>query len=324
MVYGRTAISDGLAAVSRRALGRARTIYLTYAVLTTCAILAAKEGLAKLGPASSSEFVPSFSLWIKNLLLIGVPPLPEILRIYVVLFLLIPVIFWAVLRDRIHYVLIASAALWFAAAMGYGMTAIPNSGYFDMLSWQLLFVAGICLGIPRVDKNQPVTSDWWTYASAAAVLIFFVIRHERFVTGNELSGYFRWLSEWRHTLSAGRLLNFAAFSYLIFRFRRPLARLVNTHPGRLLTFLGQHSLPVFVWSISLTMMAASWDRRWSAVPAWGQAGLEILIVASCLVPAWFHSQWQTMRRCVGGDVNLRARLAVRGSLPEFSISSSID
>jgi hypothetical protein len=293
-VYCRVVVTKGIAAVRRRALRRALTLYLTNAVLMTLAILAAREGFATLG----TGLYPSWSLWIRTMLFIASPSYSEILRMYCIFLLLLPGVLWALTNDRFYYVVVISGGLWLAASQGYGMAALPGTGYFDIMSWQLLFIAGIYIGFTQVRKPRELgTPALWTAGCLAVVGTFFVVRHWYFFTGEQLSPYFQWLWSWRRTLTLGRLLDFAAFSILVYRFRAALITLIRTFPGRALAFLGQHSLQVFVWSISVTMLVSESESRWIAPSASDHPlAYTALVLASCFIPAWLHMQWQTLRR----------------------------
>jgi hypothetical protein len=96
LVYGRVAITEGVAAVRRRALRRALTLYLTNAVLMALAILAAREGF----PTPGNGFQPSWSLWGETMLCIVSPGYAEILRMYCIFLLLLPGVFWALMNNR--------------------------------------------------------------------------------------------------------------------------------------------------------------------------------------------------------------------------------
>ena len=194
------------------------------------------------------------------------------------------------------------------ASQGYGMAALPGTGTFDIMSWQLLFVAGIYCGFTRVwnlrELGAPAS---WTAVCLAVVGTFFVVRHWHFFTGQQLSPYFQWLLAWRRTLTLWRLLDFAAFSALVYRVRPSLTTLVRTLPGQAVAFLGQHSLLVFVWSISATMLISESEERWIA-PSSADHPLAytVLILASCFVPAWLHAQWRVLR----GEMFLNPQTAI--------------
>jgi hypothetical protein len=293
-VYGQIAITKGSAVLRQRALRRAVFLYLANAVLMTLMILAAREGLVTLGRG----FYPDWSLWSKILLFLASPVNADILRMYCIFFLLLPGVLWALMNDRFYYMAAISGCLWLAASLGYGMTALPaGTGYFDLMSWQLLFVAGICFGftpVPNLKKFRTPTS--WTAVCLAVVGAFFVIRRWHFLTGQQWSPYFEWLFHWKRTLPIGCLLNFAAFSAAVYRYRRPLTVVVVTWPGKAIVFLGQHSLQVFVWSISATMLVSGPEDRWiaSSFEDYPLAATG-LTLASCFVPAWLHAQWKALR-----------------------------
>ena len=310
IVYGRVAIREGIVPAWRRIRRRAITLYLYNAVLITLAFLAAKENLAVLG----NNFYPGWSLWIKTLLCIESPGYAEILRMYIVFFLILPLVFWALIHNKFVYVAIISAGLWFAASRGYGMVAFPQLGYFDLVSWQLLFVAGISFGFSSIrEQKEPEISNRYTAISIPIFTVFLLIRHWHGMTGHYWSPYFVWLASWRETLSVGRLLNFTAFAILIYRLRQSLSRVAKTLPGQALAFLGQHSLQVFVWSVSVSMVMAEADRRWPHTSSLRQSMVTTAIVISCFIPAWAHQKWQDQRREM-----LRLKSIGQPTLPSFS------
>ena len=200
-VYGRMAITKGFAVLRQCALRRAAILYLSNAALMTLMVLAAMAELATLGRG----FHPDWSLWSKFMLLVASPVNADILRMYCVFVLLLPAVIWALMNDRLSYVLAISGGLWLAAAQGYGMTALPEgTGYFDLMSWQLLFVAGIYFGFTPLPKLTKIgTPSFRTAVCLAVVVAFFVVRRWHFLTGQEWSPYFDWLFHWKRTLPLG-------------------------------------------------------------------------------------------------------------------------
>lgn len=293
LVYGKIVISQGMRLASSHVFKRLRTLYIAQVLFTTLAILAARVGLATLDVG----FRPGFPLWLKTVALITGPSFTEILRLYIIFFLVVPLVFLALQRGYLLLIGISSVLFWAIAAYGLGLSALdPVHGYFDPLSWQLLFVIGICLGFPaqraaeRIPNSKPMLA-----AAGAAILFLFLARHSHGLTGSDASEYFAWLKEWRRTVAFGRLINFAALSYLIFLSRTQLARIAQTLPGQLIAFLGRHSLQVFVWSSFISMIV------WAHIPWWNrhtqitQIALQMIAVVSCLLPAFLHKQWQLGR-----------------------------
>jgi hypothetical protein len=293
-VYGRIAITKGIATLRQRALRRAVILYLTNAVLATLMILAAGEGFVILGRGLQ----PGWSLWSKLMLFIASPVNADILPMYCIFVLLLPAVFWALMNDRVCHMAAISGGLWVAASQGYGMTALPEwIGNFDLMSWQLLFVAGTYFGFTGIPTLRRLgTPTFWTAFCLAVVATLFVVRRWHFLTGQQWSPYFEWLYQWKRTLPLGCLLNFAAFSALVYRGRRPLTTAVETMPGKAISFLGQHSLQVFVWSVSATMLVVGAEvRRIAPSSAAYRLAMTGLILASCFVPAWLHAQWHASR-----------------------------
>ena len=224
------------------------------------------------------------------------------------------------------------------------MTSLPaGTGYFDLMSWQLLFVAGICFGftaVPNLRKFSP--STLLTAVCLAVITTLFAIRRWHFLTGHDCSQYFEWLFHWKRTLPLGCLLNFAAFSFVVYRFRRPLGTFATTWPGKAVVFLGQHSLPVFVWSVSATMLVNGSGGRWIG-QSFKRQPLAVtgLILASCFVPAWLHALWRASRHNWSNrlfsafsfslpatgqtreDENLARRLSSRKNTPRTTTPSQV-
>jgi hypothetical protein len=319
-VYGRIALTKGFAVLRQCALRRAAMLYLSNAVLMTLMILAAMAELVQLGRG----FYPDWSLWSKFMLFIASPTNADILRMYCIFLLLLPAVIWALMTDRLYYLIAISGGLWLAAAQGYGMTALrEGTGYFDLMSWQLLFVAGIYFGFAPVPNLKKLGTPFsWTTVCLAVVGMFFVARHWHFLTGQESSPYFDWLFHWKRTLPLGCLLDFAAFSALVYRFRRPLTVVATTSPGKAIAFLGQHSLQVFVWSVAATMLAGGAENRWlEPSPEYYPVVATGLILASCFLPAWLHAQWRARHHRTLDLVPAELMVSPSRRSPQFSAES---
>ena len=292
LVYGRVAVRQGIATARRRIWRRALILYLANAALITLRVLAAKEKIVVL----ERGIHPGWSLWFKSLLCIEAPGYAEILRLYFFFFLLLPVVFWAFLRNKFLAVIAVSAGLWLAAALGYGLVAFPELGYFDPISWQLLFVAGAFFGFKSIRTREELEAPTLvTGLSFLIFLAFLLFRHWHFLTGHARPAYFQWLLGWRRTLPFSRVLDFTVFTILVYGVRRPLASFVKTSPGQAVAFLGRHSLQVFIWSVSISAVMEEADRRWPNSSVLEHAVITLSIVISCFLPAWLHQKWQGVR-----------------------------
>ena len=123
--------------------------------------------------------------------LIASPVNADILRMYFIFVLLLPAVLWALMNNRLRYVVAISGGLWLAAALGYGMTALPaGTGYFDIASWQLLFVAGVYFGFtPMPHLAESSRRNSWIAVCIAVAATFFAARHWHLLTGQESSPY---------------------------------------------------------------------------------------------------------------------------------------
>ena len=87
--------------------------------------------------------------------------------------------------------------------------------------------------------------------SAILVVFLFFARHELLFSGNlRLVDTQAALGIWRSINHPLRLINFAAFAYIIWYLPRSVdEKLERLFPVRWLRFLGRHSLQVFAWSV---------------------------------------------------------------------------
>src|SRR3984957_6925090 len=116
--------------------------------------------------------------FIRVLLLQFQPSLLNILPLYIVLLLALPVL---ILMIRHHVVLglVPSLILWLEANLfGWNMPGFPNGvlWYFDPFAWQFLFAIGLSLGFSHAKESTYLVSGRWLpriamiFAAVAAVL----------------------------------------------------------------------------------------------------------------------------------------------------------
>src|ERR1035441_10303251 len=298
-VYGRILVKDGEAALRSRAWHRARDIYLTHLVLYTLALLGGLWGGRQIASGS-----PDFwTAWWHGALLIYQPPLFAILPMYVVFLLLTPLLLEQMARGRALLIGSASAALWLAAQWGIGSPAHNPSwlqlGFFNILAWQLLFIAGAYFGYRKaVGRGSPLrASRLLLVCSVVLAVLFFLVRHRLlFVANLQLVDIQTALQAWRSTNHPWRLINFAAFAYILWSLPRSIdKKLHGLSAFRFLRYLGGHSLQVFAWSILVAYTASSFGVSWAALsPAW-RTLLAVTAALSLAIPAWLHERWRLQR-----------------------------
>jgi len=179
----------------------------------------------------------------------------DILPMYVVLLLFAPFAF--VLHDRSRMVLLAvCGAVWLLAGLGhvnFPNVALPDkTWYFDPLSWQLIFVIGICLGI-RLKRGEMVLPYSKPLFIAAAVFALVAIPANLAIHFAPLEGRIgNLLHQMVSKTNEGplRILNVLAILYLAWNIG--WVKKAANHPSmRLLCIAGRHSLPIFASGLLL-------------------------------------------------------------------------
>jgi hypothetical protein len=298
-VYGRILVKDGEAALRRRAWHRARDIYLTHLVLYTLVLLGGLWG----GRQIASQFPDFWTGWWHGALLIYQPPLFGILPMYIVFLLLTPFLLAQMARGRTLLIGSASLVLWLAAQWGIGSPAHNppwlQLGFFNILAWQLLFVAGAYFGYRKAaGRGSPIpASRLLLVFSLVLAAMLFLVRHKLLFAGNlNLVDTPTALSAGRSINHPLRLINFAAFAYILWYLPRSIdKKLHGLSAFRFLRYLGGHSLQVFAWSILVAYTASSFGVSWASLsPAW-RALLAVTAALSLAIPAWLHERWRLQR-----------------------------
>jgi len=301
-VYGRILVKDGEAALRRRTWHRARDIYLTHLALYTLALLGGLWG----GRQIASRFPDFWTGWWHGALLIYQPPLFGILPMYVVFLLLTPLLLEQMARGRALWIGSASLALWLTTQYGIGSPAHNPSwlqlGFFNILAWQLLFVAGAYFGYCKAaGRGSPIpASRLLLFFSLVLAGMLFLVRHKLLFAGHlKLVDIQTALSAWRSINHPLRLINFAAFAYILWYLPRSIdKKLHGLSAFRFLRYLGRHSLQVFAWSILVTYTATSFRDSWAALsPVW-RTLLAVAAALSLAVPAWLHERWTRRRATI--------------------------
>jgi hypothetical protein len=294
-VYGRVLLKQGAAILRHRTLQRARNIYLAHLLIFTIALLAGHFG----GRQIAGPFASLWTAWWHGALLIYQPPLFGILPMYIVFLLFTALMLNQLERGRVWLVLGSSVTLWLAAQWGIGSAPLNphwlQLGFFNILAWQLLFVAGAFFGYRKAaGLPSPVpASRLLLGVCIALVAILFVLRHQHLLLGVRLIHIHTALDSWRATNHPLRLLNFAAFAYILWSLPGSIDNVLNASSVcRFLRFLGRHSLQVFAWSVLLAYTASSFKTSWASLPSILRAFLAVAAAMSLAFPAWLHERWK--------------------------------
>ena len=268
-IYSQLARRDGIAAMWRAFELRAVKIYLCQAALLIFLFTVVAALGLKIDQPAIKDLI-SFYLddpWIglrAGLVLIYNPPLLDILPLYVLFMLLSPIALAYGLRRGWVGLMTLSMALWLLAQFGFGSALyeaiagplrlkvpLAQTGAFDPLAWQFVWMLGLCMGAGGMPIAGRVPRQIVGVALVIA-LTCFVWRHWQgqtpFAQWYQLNALF---DKWQ--LGPLRLLDFFALLVLLLRFGPALKALQPRWPW--LETLGAASLPVFCTHLVMVLLA---------------------------------------------------------------------
>jgi len=173
------------------------------------------------------------------------PGLLDLLPMYCGFVLLLPLVIRSLENGRRNLVLGLSAALWLGVQWAPPIDGAPlypiNTGSFNLLAWQFLFVAGVAVGHARVSGfAQLARPSRWVLAGAAAVAVYGLgVRHLHWGSLWPQATFGMFLN--KPALGLLRLADFGSVAYLVAIFGSKFPALLTS---RALSLLGRHSLAV--------------------------------------------------------------------------------
>jgi hypothetical protein len=295
-VYGYLLRERGFLASWRRALRRAAHLYLCNAALFLLVLTGVLYGVLA-GPALRAEFPlifrdPVRGLWL-GLLLIYRPGYLEILPLYVPFLLLTVPALVAIRRGHAWVVIALSVLAW------GGIQVFPRSdlGCISPLGFQVLFVAGLCIGSQR-DRAATLRSPGFVLLGRLCLVLAAMLFCARLGLALlqipvEAIPFLPRLTDIDRN-GPLRLVNFALFAVgIVYVWQRTPAWLREGRVLRWLAYLGQHSLYVFAWSVmiaylSMSLMPAGAGRMWRSADL-------VIAVGSLFIPARVHEVARSRR-----------------------------
>lgn len=191
---------------------------------------------------------------IASILLIYRPPLLDILPMYILFLLGTPLVLWVGRRWNWHMILIASLLLWAGAQFGLRAATyavllrvthidIPFSalGAFDLSGWQLLWVAGLWVGVGRPDVGRISPHPKLAILLSLLIATILLIARHTYLWDIMNSASWSPLTDKWH-LGPLRILNFTAFTVLFAAVQPSTVKWLGRGPA---VVLGQASLEVF-------------------------------------------------------------------------------
>ncbi|MGU3411172.1 OpgC domain-containing protein [Microbacterium sp. M1A1_1b] len=232
---------------------------------------------------------------IRQFLLLEMGPWPfNIMGLFVVLSLFIPLLLWVIRRGFWWAVLIVSWALYVFQALNPDFAPLNSqfNAVFPLLTWQVVFTHGLVLGYYRRQVVGALTSRLGKVLIGIAIggyAVFLVYvwaaNHAGFTPTPFPTSMYDDLyntAYQRVDLQWGRLVDIAFFaivSYAILTvFWKPIAAAI----GWLWIPIGQASLYVFVWQVFFALAIASIP----GVP-WGDFWIGFVVHSALILLAWY-------------------------------------
>jgi hypothetical protein len=258
-IYARQA-AEAPALLRAKLWGRARKIYGIHLLMlalafTIVAALAVHTHRPALYNLLNFYLAHPVTALIGAFVLLYCPPLLDILPMYVIFLACTPMLLSYASRRGWRWPLLASFGLWLGAQFGlrewlHGPVVaithlhipLQETGAFNLLAWQSVWIAGLWLGATSAQNRTPLryVNRPIALASLAVCLFFIGVRYS--LLGAHLSdaGLSFWLDKWHE--GPLRVVNLVAFAMLFYWLRRFLYPVVQMEP--FLT-LGKVSLEVF-------------------------------------------------------------------------------
>jgi hypothetical protein len=315
LVYTRVGRQQGERALSRKALIRARDIYLCYVLAVVTLVALAKDvrpealewGLwANLVDMS----LPAAALNVAALLY--QPTFLEILPMYSLFLLATPLILHQLEKGRYVAVVAGSVSIWIAAQYGIRSELLrlcPHGlefhlGYFNSWGWQILFVSGLICGHKTCStKTRWLPTGWkWPALAYAFALSLFALRHD--LVGINVNS--RLID--RTGLGPLRLFNFACITFLICSGRGLIEKLIA---WRGFALLSKHSLQVFAFHLFPLYFVAIFMGSRTYIPIWAQLLAVLFCLTSLFQIAFLAKLFKDVRLRLLGKRQVGPALPVR-------------
>lgn len=296
-VYGSTLQKHGLKAAWRRALQRAGRLYIINMALFLLVLAGIRSHFL-----TAHFWLADFSLFFTNpgralylgILLIYRPGFFDILPMYV-LFLLITIPVLNQFRMRHGWTVFwISLACW----IWVQFSAPEHPDSLHPLAYQVYFIGGLAVGSAgdiRARLLNPKMLRAAKICISAAFLLFLVRFGMAYIKKDDFSTAYLHILVHLQKNGPVRILNFAIFGFsAAFVWVRISERLRRSGPFQWLSYIGRHSLQVFIWSILIAYGLAA-ATPVSAGRTWSMAIL-LFSIPSLAIPANLHERFRKLVR----------------------------
>lgn len=228
------------------------------------------------------------------MLLVHQPMYLDILPMYIVFSLLSPVVLYFLHRQQGMLVVLASLAVWVAGQFFNPMHGVADAlgmrgsnGYFNLFSWQLLWVSGLYLGFLHKHAHQHFSilarSKLLLTVAVATVFVCLLIRYSVIVLPEQLQSQFN-----KTHLGLFRFLNTGAQLILLLAF----LRIFRSNEGLpWFQFIGTYSLQVFTYHVlAVYLLKPVSEQIFDGTGSISSIAFSLLVGVSLTVPAFVYRE----------------------------------
>jgi hypothetical protein len=284
-VYGPAVIYGQLLGATKRLLKRAWQLYIAHIFLFLFFVAQIARAARKFdNPMYGNEyniflFLEHPDVMIGQALMLKFKPVDlDVLPLYIVLMLALPVILWGLVK-RPYWTMLGSAVLYvLARVFDWNLPSFPSGNwYFNPFAWQLLFVFGAWCGLSGAVQIAPLIRSRAVLALALVWIAFsFVIVMTWHVPMLDAMVP-KWLIHIiypidKSDLDMFRLIHFLALAVVFVRYIPRSWPMLHSRLLRPLVLIGQHSLPMFCLGVFLSFAA-----HWFLVQIEGDVIAQILV-----------------------------------------------
>jgi hypothetical protein len=266
LVYMRAARREGIVFSSARVLRRVWQLYVAHLFLFVIFVAQVAWTSIKFdNPMYVEEMnIASFLqephiAIIQSMLLKFKPVYMDILPLYIVLLLFLPVVLFLSMKSRLLTLAVAATLYGVVRYFHFNLPGYPPGAvwFFNPLAWQLLFVVGALLGGSSPRRAFPIPRHRALLGVAVAFLVFAMVAALRWNFAELGDGPFDTMLKSLYpfdktNLSLWRFAHFLALAYAVIYFLRPENRFFRSPAAWPVILCGQHSLHVFCLGVFLS------------------------------------------------------------------------
>lgn len=285
LVYTKDFLSNNFKHTFIKSLKRTGVIYFYHILTLLIVITPVIFNLWEIQALNCFSEFPLYST-LSFLIFTNQPKNMDILPMYIIFILLGPLVLKGFINGKVIPIAIISIIVWLLGRkIAYYVFPAENVCYlnlsfFNIFCWQILFFAGCFLGYLKANKKKLFPLNKIVFIAAIVLFVIFAISRHLYSDFILIKAIRHFAS--RENLGFARLLNFSILTYIIY-YLSSQGKNINVE---WISFLGRHSIHVFVFSIILVYFYIPIKPLINN--AFTEIMINFLIIAMLILPAKLH------------------------------------